>query len=233
VAWNDSETQANGVRVIEDSASAILYYKSRFVHDHRRRGVWRVVCRYLQSHVPRNGRALDLGAGYCDFINNIEAAEKHAIDLFPGFAEFADDDVHTHVGNCADLARFTDAYFDTVFESNVFEHLKGPALSQTLSEIFRVLRPGGRFIAVQPNFRYCYRTYFDDYTHVQVFTHVSLADLITSAGFDVERIEPRFLPTSFKTRLPAWPWLTALYLRLPFRPLAGQMLIISRLNTSK
>lgn len=219
--------------MIEDTDTATRYFQSRFVHDKRRDGVWRVICRYLQEHVPTKGRVLDLGAGYCDFINNIEAAEKHAVDLYPGFAEFAADGVQTHVGSCADLSEFADGYFDAVFESNVLEHLSTPVLSQTLAEIRRVLKPNGRFIAIQPNFRYCYRTYFDDYTHVQVFTHVSVADLLTSAGFEIRRSEPRFLPTTFKSRLPAWPWLTRVYLHMPFRPLAGQMLVVSRPNTSQ
>lgn len=219
--------------MIEDSETATRYYHSRFVHDPRRLGVWRVISRYLQPHVPADGRVLDIGAGYCDFINTIVAREKHAIDLFPGFTEFAAPGVVTHVGSCADLSAFPARFFDAVFESNVLEHLAAPVLAATLSEIKRVLKPGGRFIAIQPNFRFCYRTYFDDYTHVKVFTHVSLADLLVSEGFDVEQAEPRFLPTSFKSRLPAWPWLTALYLRLPFRPLAGQMLIVSSPRVSK
>lgn len=213
--------------MIEDSSSATRYYASRFVHDRRRPGVWKVISRYLQPHVPRDGRVLDIGAGYCDFINTIDAREKHAIDLFPAFVEHASPEVLTHVGTCADLSAFPAGYFDAVFESNVLEHLAGPVLTATLSEIKRVLRAGGQFIAIQPNFRYCYRTYFDDYTHVHVFTHVSLADLLVSQGFDVKHIESRFLPASFKSRLPAWPWLASLYLRLPLRPFAGQMLVVS------
>lgn len=219
-------------RLIEDTETAIRYFRSRYVHDPRRAGVWRAISRYLQPHVPTEGRVLDLGAGYCDFINNIKAREKHALDLYPGFAEFAARDVVTHVGTCADLTAFSAGYFDAVFESNVLEHLGRPVLAATLSEIRRVLKPNGRFIAIQPNFRYCYRTYFDDYTHAQVFTHISLMDLLTSTGFDVRNVEPRFLPTTFKSRLPAWQWLTALYLRLPFRPLAGQMLVVSCPNSA-
>jgi SAM-dependent methyltransferase len=218
--------------MIEDETSASKYYHARFVRDPRRSGVWRIICKYLQRHVPRDGRLLDLGAGYCDFVNNIQAREKHAVDLFTGFTSFAGPDVKAHVGSCADLSAFPDNYFDSVFESNLLEHLAEPILSSTLAEIRRVLKPTGRFIAVQPNFRYCYRTYFDDYTHVRVFTHVSLGDLLTASGFDLIATQPRFLPTTFKSRLPAWPWLTDLYLHLPFRPLAGQMLIVSTLRSS-
>ena len=40
-----------------------------------------------------------------------------------------------------------------------------------------------------------------------------------------QRVEPRFLPFSFKSRAPKWPWIVWLYLR-PVRPLAKQMLIV-------
>jgi hypothetical protein len=62
-----------------------------------------------------------------------------------------------------------------------------------------------------------------------VFTHVSLAALLRSRGFDIERSEPRFLPFSMQDR--RWPiasWLVRAYLRSPVRPWAGQMLIIAR-----
>ena len=58
-------------------------------------------------------------------------------------------------------------------------------------------------IVVQPNFRYAYRQYFDDYTHRSTFTHVSLANLLRSKGLRVLHVEPRFLPYSMReSRLP-------------------------------
>ncbi len=46
---------------------------------------------------------------------------------------------------------FADASFDTVLFSEVIEHLDAP--EKALSEIFRVLRPGGRVIIIFPNDR--------------------------------------------------------------------------------
>lgn len=204
------------------------YFQSRFVPEAGRTGAWRAICRHLERFVPAEARVLDLGAGYCSFVNQVRAAEKHALDVHAGFAAFADPDVKTHVGSCTDLSSFPSRHFDVVFASNLLEHLAGEELDATFDEVRRVLRPGGRFIAVQPNFRYCAREYFDDYTHRTIFTHVSLADRMRAHGFDVERVEPRFLPLSFKSRLPAWPWLVRLYLASPWRPRAGQMLVVGR-----
>lgn len=44
---------------------------------------------------------------------------------------------------------FRDGSFDLVFSRSVFEHLEQP--SRTFREVARVLRPGGRVVAVTPN----------------------------------------------------------------------------------
>jgi SAM-dependent methyltransferase len=171
---------------------------------------------------------LDLGAGYCSFINNICAADKHALDIYPEFSRNASPGVHCHVGPGDDLALFPTERFDVVFTSNLLEHLTRESTLRVLQGVRRILKTGGRFIIVQPNFYYSFRNYFDDYTHIQIFTHTGLADLLTANGYRVEKMEPRFLPFSFKSRLPTWSWLVALYLKLPVRPFAGQMLLVAR-----
>ena len=92
-----------------------------------------------------------------------------------------------------------------------------------------MLSADGRFIIVQPNFRYAYRRYFDDYTHRSVFTDVSLKALLRSRGFHIEACLPRFLPYSMQGAGGAVrPWLIRAYLRSPIKPRAGQMLVVAR-----
>jgi SAM-dependent methyltransferase len=203
------------------------YYRTRFHHVPGRERVWGVICGYLERFFPSRAAVLDLGAGYCSFINHVRAAEKHALDLFPGFVQYAAPDVHTHVGGCENLGEFGSAQLDVVFSSNLLEHLGRKEVRDTLVEIRRVLKPGGRLLLIQPNFRYCASEYFDDYTHQLVLSHVSLADLLGSVGFRVDVVIPRFLPLTFKSRFPQWPWAVAMYLRLPVRPLAKQMLVVA------
>lgn len=214
--------------MLRDATSAQDYFDSRFTADPQRDALWRPVCEYLQPYISPTGRVLDLGAGYCSFINQVQAAEKHALDLFPGVTQYAAPGVQAHIGSCEDLSQFASGYLDAVFASNLLEHLTREALARTLAEVRRVLKPSGHLILLQPNFRYCYREYFDDYTHLQVFTHISLADLLTASGFSLLRVEPRCLPFSLKTRLPKSPALVRLYLKLPIRPFAKQMLLIAR-----
>lgn len=203
------------------------YFGSRYAPSASRDSAWRAICDYLQRFVPRTGAVLDVGAGYCSFINHIQAGEKHAVDIFPGFAEHAAPGVKTHVADCAHLGSLPTRHFDVVFASNLLEHLTRDSTLVLLGEVKRLLKTGGRLILLQPNFRYAYSEYFDDYTHVQIFTHVGLADLLRAHGFEIQSVEPRFLPFSLRSRLPTWTWLVRLYLHLPFRPLARQMLLVA------
>ena len=83
---------------------------------------------------------------------------------------------------------------------------------------------------MQPNFRFCYNTYFDDYTHLQIFTDRSLFDLLEVFGFRVRVCMPKFLPVNMKStlrlRLPMLRHLVRLYMAFPFKPMAGQMLFV-------
>jgi SAM-dependent methyltransferase len=210
------------------SDDVAAYYRVRFTPDPARAGAWRAIVRYLQSYVPSDGSVVELGAGYCFFINQVKAREKHAVELSEDIGPFAAPGVSTHVGSCESLAFAGDGSVDAVMASNLFEHLERDVMRRTLAEILRVLRPGGRLIVLQPNFAYAYREYFDDYTHVAMYTHIGLRDLLIASGFIVERVTARFLPYTMRSRLPAWPWLVSLYLRSPWRPLARQMLIVAR-----
>jgi SAM-dependent methyltransferase len=126
------------------------------------------------------------------------------------------------------LAPLGPAAFDTVLASNLLEHFTPDGAARLASGIHDVLKPGGRVILIQPNFRYAFRSYFDDYTHRAVFTDVSLPALLRASGFSIDRVAPRFLPYSMQSsRLPMTEGLVAAYLRSPFKPGAGQMLVVA------
>lgn len=205
------------------------YFSTRLAFDPRRAEVWRHVTRYLQQWVASDASVLDLACGYGDFVASVTTTGKRVgIDLHPQVAEFLPGDVEAHVGDATELSRFDDGSFQVVFASNFLEHLDHAAVDRCLSEILRVLAPAGHLILVQPNFRLAPRTYFDDYTHRTIFTDQSLADLLVARGFELVHVERRFLPMTMKSRMGAGSRLVPLYLRLPYRPLAGQMLHVAR-----
>jgi ubiquinone/menaquinone biosynthesis C-methylase UbiE len=204
------------------------YYETRLAFDPARSEVWRHVAGYLQRWVDPNAPLLDLAAGYADFPNHVRASRKVAVDMNPGLPELAGSGIESIVGDATDLSRFADGEFGSVFASNFVEHLDHDAIDRLLAGIHRVLRPGGNLLLVQPNFRLAPKQYFDDYTHRTIWTDRSLTDLVTAAGLPVVHVEPRFLPLTMKSRLSFGHRLVPLYLRLPYRPLAGQMLVVAR-----
>lgn len=99
---------------------------------------------------------------------------------------------------------FADAALDTVLFSEVIEHLDAP--EKALSEIYRVLRPGGRVIIIFPNDRTfmlarlamgMVREALYDPGHVRQWTPRQIRQALSDAGF--LPFTARSIPFSF------WP----------------------------
>ena len=209
-------------------------YRIRFSEQElaQARAFWQPICRYLQRYVEPAGTTLDLGAGYCHFINNIVSREKLALDLNgENLRRYAAPDVRCIESTGADLAGIASTAVDAVFASNVYEHFPSREdVARSVEEVYRVLRPGGRFLVLQPNFAYCAKQYFDFFDHRLIFTHKGMAEGLEISGFQLERVTARFLPYTSKSRLPAAPWMVSLYLSFPpaWRVLGAQMLLVGR-----
>jgi SAM-dependent methyltransferase len=205
------------------------YHAGRFTLDPRREVLWQSLIRFsLGRWIPSNGTVLELGAGYCHFINNVTAAKRIALDMWNEFPGYAAKGVETHIGSCSSLDFLQDSSVDFAFASNLFEHLTQEDFARTLAALSLKLKPGGLLGILQPNYYYAYREYFDDFTHVAVYSHTALSDFLESRGFEVIECHPRFVPFSVKGRLPVHPLLIWLYLKLPFKPSGKQMLLIAR-----
>ena len=209
-------------------------YRSRFAQAEfvQQKEFWRPICRYLQRYVKPDGVTVDLGAGFCHFINHIQSRSKIAVDINEESLErFADRDVRRVASSGSDLTFLAQSSIDTVFASNVYEHFHTrEEVAESLREVYRVLRAGGHFVIMQPNFAYCQREYFDFFDHRLIFTHRAMAEGLVSAGFTMERTISRFLPYTSKSRLPRASWMVSLYLRTPlaWKILGGQMLLVAR-----
>jgi SAM-dependent methyltransferase len=202
------------------------YHQSRLAPDPKRAAVWGALWRYyFRRLIPPDACVLDMGCGYGDFINNVVARRRIAIDVWPEFARHLVPGVEPHVGSVTDLSFLADGSVDLAFSSNVFEHLPQADLVSVLAQLRRKLSANGTLVILQPNYRYAFREYFDDYTHITVYSHISLSDLLVANNYEVVEAHPRFLPLTVKSRLPVWPILIAAYLASPLRPLGKQMLI--------
>jgi SAM-dependent methyltransferase len=205
------------------------YHAAHLPEDPARAIVWKVVAEHLASWVPRDAHILEIGAGYCEWINNVAAARRVAVDIWPEITRYAAAGVETRILDVSrDLATLGASSFDAVLASNILEHFEPGIAISVVEDVGRLLKPGGRLIVVQPNFRYAAGRYFDDYTHRSVFTDVSLPSLLRAHGFRIDHVQPRFLPYSMRgSKLPIRSWTVRAYLRSPIKPMAGQMLVVA------
>ena len=221
VSHHDAAAESEGLRKL---------YAHRFAREEEQRAaLWQTLCRsWFQRWVPTDAVVLDLAAGHCEFVNNIVAGRRIAVDLNPAVHEHAGVGVETHVARSTDLHVLEDATVDRVFVSNFFEHITRDEIIGTLEEVRRVLRPDGKLLVLQPNIRYCARDYWMFFDHVTPVDDRALVEAFASTGFRVELNHPRFLPYTTKSRLPSSDALVRLYLRSPWawRLLGGQAFMV-------
>lgn len=205
------------------------YHDSRLVQDPKRNIVWGALWRYYFRHrIKPDDTVLDLGCGYGEFINNVIAKRRIALDMWADFPKHMAAGVETVVAPVTALDGLADDSIDYAFASNLMEHVSQADFATVLAGLRKKLRAGGVLTLLQPNYRYAASEYFDDYTHISIWSHISIVDFLIANGYEVIEVRPRFLPLTVKSRLPVWPPLIGLYLALPFSPMGKQMLISAR-----
>jgi SAM-dependent methyltransferase len=112
--------------------------------------------RYFIEHAARpGGRSLDYGCGVGDMValGRAGGLDIWGADTFDGYysgwADALKPTVRDRVVRIVDQrADFPDQHFDLVMSNQVLEHVTDP--ERVVADIFRLLRPGGRFIAAFP-----------------------------------------------------------------------------------
>ena len=160
------------------------------------------VAAILESQgLRRGGRVLDVGAGYGFLLRVFEERgyQAYGIEISEHAAEKSRSFCRAPITVQSAETRFPfeDDFFDAVVVNDVVEHLADPAAC--LREIRRTLAPNG-IVFVQTLNRHSIAhlllgkrwTWYQDPTHVHMFTPQGLAQLIRDSGLDVLRTQTFF-----------------------------------------
>ena len=200
--------------------------------------VWEILYKRVFSRwIDPQATLVDLGAGYCELINHANARRRIAVDLNPETARLAAAGVEVRATSADDLSFLEAGAVDTVFTSNFLEHLPSKEMvGRVFFEVHRVLKPGGHFVLMGPNIRYLPSRYWDYFDHHVALSDASVCEALLLNGFELQHVEPKFLPYTVKGTRLRWRWLIEAYLLL--RPLSSsalgkQFLVVARKPGSK
>ena len=178
-------------------------YDNRFKDKdkQRKRAMWREICKYFASITHGEYKTVvDVAAGYCDFINNIDFdCKKYAIDVNPDVKKYADEDVTAFTDNIENLSsHFKEGSVSLFFMSNFLEHIPKDTITRLLETEYSLLEKGGE-VWITP------------------ITDKALIEAAELIGYQVKKCIPKLLPYTTKSALPQAAWIVGLYLKLmPF-----------------
>lgn len=163
-----------------------------------------VLGRTKYRHTPRflsGHRALDIGCGNGKFLNKLRNLgwDAQGVEFNQGaVAVCRDNGLTVHHGDLHS-AGFSDACFDLVTARHVIEHIPDP--NAFMSEVARILRPGGYFHVRTPNNRALGRNLFGKYwfpnevpRHLVLFSPDSLTLLAGRHGLKKLRVMTQSTP---------------------------------------
>ncbi|MDM8557867.1 class I SAM-dependent methyltransferase [Candidatus Parabeggiatoa sp. HSG14] len=195
-------------------------YATRFIEEElpTKNKIWKVLCtEFFSQFISTTNTIVDIGAGYCEFINNIDCHKKIAIDLNPDVKKFANKEVKVINESCMAMHSLADNNVDIVFMSNFLEHLLNKQqVFETLQEARRILKVGGKILILQPNIRFLPNNYWDFFDHHTPLSDRSLVEVLEALDMNIVKNYPRFLPYTTKSKLPKGIFFIKLYLKLPW-----------------
>lgn len=158
-----SMADKSGAVAPHSSSDLSKIYQIRFAgRSEYRQKVWGVLCSFFSKWIAADSTVLDLGCGYCEFINAVSARRKYAMGLNPDVAKLAAPKVNVLQQDRSAQWGIAPNTLDVVFTSNFLEHLPdNAALERTVQNSKIALRPGGRFVLMGPNIKYLPGAYWD------------------------------------------------------------------------
>jgi 2-polyprenyl-3-methyl-5-hydroxy-6-metoxy-1,4-benzoquinol methylase len=149
---------------------------------------------------------LEFGSGRAELLSHFTrlGLETYAVDSANSSAIFAE-----KAGARFKLFTFKDIestesllemQYDIVFSKSFVEHISNPL--EFASASYRLLKPGGLFVTLTPDWESNQEIFYDDLTHIKPFTKVSMQQLLEYGNFiDIEVKTFRQLPITWNSRV--------------------------------
>lgn len=149
--------------------------------------------------IPEKSKILELGCGRGEFLNEFYKNKmlSYGIDI----SNYAEKKYPYLEISSVDMLKkslpFPDNSFDVIYSKSFVEHFYYP--EKIFEEAYRVLKKGGIIITLTPEWKYYYKTFYEDYTHRTPFTKLSLRDIHLINNFKNFEVESfRQLPFMWK-----------------------------------
>lgn len=160
-----------------------------------------------------NNKLLEIGFGQGDCLREFE---KRNLDVYG--IDYNSIYTHKNFYNTEptdfskDKLPYDNDSFSFIFCKSVIEHIKDT--DHFLSEVYRILKPGGTLIILTPAWEFNYKDFFNDYTHVRPFHRKGLQDALKIHNFRTKVVYHYHLPWLWEK-----PYLfpLVLFLRLFYR----------------
>ncbi|MDZ4668200.1 MAG: methyltransferase domain-containing protein [bacterium] len=208
----------------------IYEYRFKGVDKNKKLSTWKIIAEFMYGKLGNPASVIDPAAGDCEFINQVPAAERWAVDMGEHTQRAAQKDIKVVIGNNLKV-NLPLNYFEGVYVSNFLEHLHTQEdVANFLERMFAILKPGGKIAIMGPNFKYCAANYFDFADHTVILTELGVAEHLYGAGFEVKEVHDRFLPLSFRGKIPVTDFLVKMYFQMPFawRFMGKQFLLVAQ-----
>jgi SAM-dependent methyltransferase len=136
----------------------------------------------ITRHIRPGDRVLDLGCGTawlsadCSSYVGLDSSAE-------AIAQATEHGIDARVADLEQPLELPDGEFDLIIAKDILEHLQRPG--ETVAELLRVLKPGGRVYACSPDAQ---NWVWDDYTHVRPFSRHGFRRLFEDQGFRVDKV---------------------------------------------
>lgn len=141
---------------------------------------------FFEPHVAETDTVVDFGCGGGYILAGIVCAHRVGIEPNSSAREVATQNLNKVVASTAELpANFA----NVVISNSALEHTLRPL--DELKDLYRCLKPGGRLIITVPCENFIHRYVPGDVNnHLYSWSPMALGNILTEAGFKVDRVRP-------------------------------------------